>query len=78
MDCLSSKLSVVNGANGAGKTTYIKMIAINVVVAQIGCFVPARAMSYTPVNMIFCHAGDQEVDCDEDEVARVGKITSRL
>lgn len=30
------------GANGSGKTVYIKQVAIITIMAQIGCFVPAK------------------------------------
>jgi dsDNA-specific endonuclease/ATPase MutS2 len=33
---------VITGPNGAGKTIYIKQVALIVVLAQIGCYVPAR------------------------------------
>ena len=36
---------VVSGVNGAGKTVFVKTIALIVVLAQIGCFVPAEASS---------------------------------
>ena len=37
---IQSKVQIINGANGSGKTTYLKMVALNIVLAQIGCFVP--------------------------------------
>jgi DNA mismatch repair ATPase MutS len=33
IDRISGKISIVNGANGAGKTTYLKMIALNLILA---------------------------------------------
>ena len=33
---------VVSGPNGSGKTVFIKQVALIVVLAQIGCFVPAQ------------------------------------
>jgi DNA mismatch repair protein MSH4 len=40
MDATSS-LHVVSGVNGSGKTTYLKQVALIVILAQIGCYVPA-------------------------------------
>jgi len=36
---------VVSGVNGSGKTVFVKTLALIVVLAQIGCFVPAEAAS---------------------------------
>ena len=36
---------VVSGVNGSGKTVFVKTLALVVVLAQIGCFVPAEAAS---------------------------------
>ena len=47
MDSLSC-LHVVSGVNGSGKTTYLKQVALIVILAQIGCFVPADDC-YVPV-----------------------------
>jgi len=52
-------MTLLNGANGAGKTTYLKAVALNVILAQIGCFVPCKSMKFSPFNFIFCKAGDQ-------------------
>lgn len=35
-------LLVITGANGSGKSVYIKQVALITIVAQIGCYVPAR------------------------------------
>lgn len=36
------------------------MVALNIILAQIGCFVPCSWMKFTPFNFIFCKAGDQD------------------
>lgn len=43
-----AKLSVLNGANGSGKTTLLRMTALNLILAQIGCFVPCEQFVFTP------------------------------
>ena len=60
MSDIQSKVLLVNGANGSGKTTYLKMLALNIILAQIGCFVPCKSMTMAhPLNFIYCKAGDQ-------------------
>lgn len=38
-----ANLVVVSGANGAGKSIYVKSICLQVVLAQIGCYVPCES-----------------------------------
>ena len=44
---------ILTGINGSGKTFYMKMIAINVILAQIGWNVPARNMILCPLDHLF-------------------------
>jgi len=44
---------VVSGVNGSGKTVFVKSLALIVVLAQIGCFVPAEAVSIPIRDRIF-------------------------
>lgn len=37
-----TSLHVISGVNGSGKTTYTKQVGLLVILAQIGCFVPAH------------------------------------
>ena len=44
---------IITGANHSGKTSYLKTIGQCTVLAQLGFFVPAKEMVFTPVEHIF-------------------------
>lgn len=50
--CLASNVHIITGQNQAGKSTFIRMVGANVVLAHIGCFVPAEAMVLPIMNRI--------------------------
>jgi DNA mismatch repair protein MutS len=52
-----SPMAVVTGPNMGGKSTYLRMAAILVVMAQIGSFVPAEIMRFGIVDRIFTRIG---------------------
>ena len=66
LDILSSKLTILNGANGSGKTTNLKALQLILTLAQIGCYVPADKLVYSPMSMMFNRAGGQA----EDSIAK--------
>ena len=50
-------LIVLTGPNMAGKSTYIRQVALLTLLAQAGSFVPAKAMRLGPVDRIFARVG---------------------
>lgn len=40
-----------------GKSTLLRQTCVNVVMAQLGCYVPARSCKLTPVDRIFTRVG---------------------
>ena len=40
---LNNQTMVLYGANSAGKSTILRAIALNIIMAQIGCFIPSKA-----------------------------------
>ena len=43
---------VITGPNAAGKSTFLRMVGVNVLLAQTGAAVPAREMTWSPVRLM--------------------------
>lgn len=52
-----NKTIVITGPNMAGKSTYMRQIALNVIMAQIGCFVSANYAKIGIIDSIFTRIG---------------------
>jgi DNA mismatch repair protein MutS len=57
LDSETARLQILTGPNMAGKSTYIRQIALIAVMAQIGAFVPAESATLGLVDRIFCRVG---------------------
>ena len=51
------RMIILTGPNMAGKSTYMRQVALLVLMAQMGSYIPARQASICPVDRIFTRVG---------------------
>ncbi|SHH82239.1 DNA mismatch repair protein MutS [Desulfosporosinus lacus] len=81
----SQHLALITGPNMAGKSTYMRQVALIVLMAHIGSFVPAKKASITLVDRIFTRvgasddltAGQSTFMVEMQEVAHILKYATR-
>ena len=68
-----NRLQIVTGCNMSGKSTYIRSVALMVIMAQIGCFVPAQYASFSTTRQLFAR-----ISTDDSIEANVSTFAAEM
>ncbi len=60
VNCEETQIVILTGPNMAGKSSWLRQVALTVLLAQIGSFVPARSAKIGLVDRIFTRIGAQD------------------
>ncbi len=61
VDSINQQLLLITGPNMAGKSVFIRQVALIVFMSQIGCFVPAKEATISIADRIFVRSGASDV-----------------
>lgn len=61
LDNSTQSLLLITGPNMAGKSVFIRQVALIVLMNQIGCFIPAKSANLSLVDRIFVRSGASDV-----------------
>jgi len=67
---------ILTGPNGGGKTTYMQGVGVVHIMAQLGCHVPGRQATVSPLDQLFTHFPLEEKP--ESGTGRFGEEAMRL
>ena len=68
-----NRFQIITGANMSGKSTYIRSVALNALIAQIGCFTPCQYSSFPLFHQLFAR-----VSMDNNVESNVSTFASEM